>query len=134
MVKNYFYLIVGVLCILFAFTHTTYGTSAVLPALANSGMENNLVTTFTYVWHIIGVENLVLGIALIIMAFSKNLSKVTFTAWLIIVILSVRWITITGFTLAGGSSMKQIIPDTVAMFLLIALLVLGTRTRLKAKG
>ncbi len=129
MIKNYYYLIVGVLCILFAVTHTTNGTGVVLPVLFNSGMNDDLITTIIYVWHIIGVENLVIGIALIIMAFSKNLSGVSFTAWLIIAILGMRWITITVFTLTGGSPLKQIIPDTVAMFLLIALLILGTRVR-----
>lgn len=132
MVKNYFYLIVGFLCILFAVTHTLNGTATVLPVLDNVGMENSIKTTFTYVWHIIGVENLVLGIALLVMAFHNNLSKVKFTAWLIISILTVRWITISTFTILNDSNAtKRLIPDTVAVFLIIVLILFGTKVKSK---
>ncbi|MDR2382837.1 MAG: hypothetical protein LBD76_03010 [Prevotellaceae bacterium] len=132
MIKNYFYLTVGLLCILFAVTHTLNGTATVLPILDNVGMENDVKTTYKYVWHIIGVENLVLGITLLVMAFYKNLSKVKFTAWLIILILSVRWITIATFTVLNDSSaIKQLIPDTVAIFVIIVLILLGTRVKSK---
>jgi carbon starvation protein CstA len=132
MIKNYFYLTVGLLCILFAVTHTLNGTATVLPILDNVGMENDVKTTYKYVWHIIGVENLVLGIILLVMAFYKNLSKVKFTAWLIILILSVRWITIATFTILNDSNViKQLIPDTVAIFVIIVLILLGTRVKSK---
>lgn len=36
MIKNYFYLIVGVLCILFAVTHTVNGVTTTLKALDSS--------------------------------------------------------------------------------------------------
>ena len=130
MVKNYFYLIVGVLCILFAVTHTINGVTTSLEALDNSVMMGNVKTTFTYVWHIIGIENLVFGIALIIMAFQKSLSKVRFAAWLIITILTLRWIVISTFTMMNTSAgITQILPDTVAIFVVIILLVLGTRVK-----
>ena len=80
MVKNYFYLIVGVFCILFAVTHTVNGVSTTLEALENSVIGDNIKVAFTYVWHIIGIENLVIGVALLIMAFKKSLSKVRFAA------------------------------------------------------
>jgi hypothetical protein len=132
MIKNYFYLTVGLLCILFAVTHTLNGTATVLPVLDNVGMENGVKTTYKYIWHIIGVENLVLGITLLSMAFYKNLSKVKFTAWLIILILSVRWITIATFTVLNDSSaIKQLIPDTVSIFVIIVLILLGTRVKSK---
>ena len=41
MVKNYFYLIVGILCILTAVTHTLNETATVLPVLESVGMENS---------------------------------------------------------------------------------------------
>lgn len=130
MVKNYFYLIVGVLCILFAVTHTVNGVTTTLEALDNSVVGNNVKVAFTYVWHIIGIENLVFGIALIIMAFQKSLSKVRFVAWLIITILALRWIVILSFTLMNTSTeIMQIIPDTVTIFVVITLMVLGTRVR-----
>ena len=130
MIRNYFYLIVGVLCILFAVTHTVNGVNTTLAALENSVMDDSSKTAFTYVWHIIGIENLVFGIALIIMAFQKSLSKVMFAAWMIITILALRWIVISTFTMMNtGAGMMQILPDTVAIFVVIILLVLGTRVR-----
>jgi hypothetical protein len=133
MIKNYFYLTVGVLCILFAVTHTINGVTASLPALDSSVMEDNFKVAFTYVWHIIGIENLVFGIALVIMAFQKSLSKVRFAAWLIITILALRWIVITSFTLMNtDAEITQILPDTAAIFVVITLLVLGARVRDKA--
>jgi len=130
MVKNYFYLAVGVLCILFAVTHTVNGVNTTLQALDNSVIDDNVKVAFTYVWHIIGIENLLFGIALLIMAFQKSLSKVRFAAWLIIAILALRWIVISSFTLMNSSGgIMQIIPDTAAIFVVIVLLVLGTRVR-----
>jgi len=130
MVKNYFYLIVGVLCILFAVTHTLNGVSTTLQALDNSVIDDNVKVAFTYVWHIIGIENLVFGIALITMAFQKSLSKVMFATWLIIAILALRWIVISAFTLMSSSGgIMHILPDTVAILVVITLLVLGTNVR-----
>ncbi len=130
MVKNYFYLVVGVLCLLFAVTHTINGVTTTLEVLDNAAMADDVRTAFTYVWHIIGVENLVFGIVLIIMAFQKSQSKVRFAAWLIITILALRWIVISSFTLANNSGeIMQILPDTVAIFVVLVLLVLGTRVR-----
>jgi hypothetical protein len=132
MVKNYFYLIVGVLCILFAVTHTINGVTTTLQVLDNSVIDDNIKVAFTYVWHIIGVENLVFGIALLVMAFQKSLSKVRFAAWLIITILALRWIVISSFTLMNNSgNVMQIMPDTVAIVVVIVLLVLGTKVREK---
>lgn len=130
MIKNYFYLIVGVLCLLFAVTHTLNGVTTSLQILENSVIENNTKVEFTYVWHIIGIENLVFGIALLIMAFQKRMSKVKFVAWLIIIILAMRWIVITLFTLLNNSgNVMQIMPDTAAIFFVIILLLLGTKVK-----
>jgi len=130
MVSNYFYLVVGVLCILFAVTHTINGVSTTLEVLDNSVIEESAKVAFTYVWHIIGIENLAFGIALLIMAFQKGLSKVRFAAWLIVAILALRWIVISSFTLMNNSGeIMQIVPDTVAILVVIVLLVLGTRVK-----
>jgi hypothetical protein len=135
MIKNYYYLVVGVLCILFAVTHTVNGVTTALPALDNSVIDDNVKAAFTYVWHIIGIENLVFGIALLIMAFQKSLSNVRFAAWLIIAILALRWIVISYFTLMNSSGgIKQIIPDTAAIFVVIALLVIGTKVKEKVRA
>lgn len=130
MIRNYFYLIVGLLCILFAVTHTLYGVETSLSSLDNAQIDNNTKVIFTYVWHIIGIENLVFGIALLIMAFRKNLLKVKFTAWLIIMVLAMRWIVITYFTvLNNNDNFKQLIPDTIVIFVVIILLFLGTKVK-----
>jgi hypothetical protein len=135
MIKNYFYLIVGVLCLLFAVTHTLNGAATSLQILDNSVIDNNTKVVFTYVWHIIGIENLVFGIALLIMAFQKNMSKVKFVAWLIIAILLMRWVVITYFTLLNNSgSVMQSIPDTAAIFVVILLLFLGTKVKDKVSN
>ncbi len=130
MIRNYFYLIVGLLCVLFAVTHTLNGVETSLSSLDNAQIENNTKVAFTYVWHIIGIENLVFGIALLIMAFRKNLLKVKFAAWLIIAILAMRWIVITYFTILDNSrNLKQLIPDTIAIFVVILLLYLGIKVK-----
>ena len=130
MIKNYYYLVVGALCILFAVTHTLNGIAANLQLLSDSVIENSAKVAFTYVWHVIGIENLVFGIALFIMAFQKNLSRVKFTTWLIIMILAIRWIVISVFTLSNSiSNVMQLIPDTVAIFVVIALLLFGTKVK-----
>jgi hypothetical protein len=104
-----------------------------LQILSDSVIENNTKVAFTYVWHIIGIENLAFGIVLFIMAFQKNLSKVKFAAWLIIVILASRWIVMTVVTLINNSSnLMQLIPDTVAIIVVISLLLFGTKVKDKA--
>ena len=123
-------MITGLLCILFAVTHTLNGVKTSLSSLDNAQIADNTKVAFTYVWHIIGTENLVFGIALLIMAFRKNLLKVKFTAWLIIAILAMRWIVITYFTvLNNNDNLKQLIPDTIAIFVVILLLFLGTKVK-----
>ncbi len=135
MIKNYFYLIVGVLCLLFAVTHTLNGVATSLQILDNSVIDNNTKVVFTYGWHIIGIENLVFGVALLIMAFQKKMSEVKFVAWLIIVILVMRWGVITLFTLLNNSgSVMQLLPDTTAIFVVILLLFLGTKVKGKVSN
>ena len=131
MVKNYIYLVVGLLSVLSAVTHTLNGLGTALPVL-DSVIDDSTKTVFTHVWHVIGIENLVFGIALIIMAFQKNLEKVKFTAWLIIVILILRWIIIVFFTVLNDiSNVNNLLIDTVAILICVVLLVLGTRVKTK---
>jgi zinc transporter ZupT len=91
---------------------------------------DNIKVAFTYVWHIIGIENFVFGIALLIMAFQNKMSKVKFATWLIIMILAMRWIVITLFTLLSNSgNVMPLIPVTAAIFIVIVLLLLGTKVK-----
>jgi len=132
MVKNYFYLIVGLLCVLFAVTHTLNGLGTALPVLNSTTIDSSTKTIFTYIWHVIGIENLVFGIALILMAFQRKLEKVKFTALVIISILIFRWVIITLFTfLDGQSNLMDLLPDTFAIFTVVVLLLFGIRVKNK---
>jgi len=132
MIKNYYYLIVGILCVLFAFTHAWNGQITILPIFDTVPIDLNTKTVFHYVWHIITAENLIFGIALLFMAFYKDLTKVRFVAWLIAIILVARWIAILFYTmLHNKNSISQIITDTIAILILVGLLFLGTRVKNK---
>jgi len=132
MVKNYFYLIVGFLAVLFAITHTLNGLGTALPVLDGATIDGSTKTIFTYVWHVIGIENLVLGIALIIMAFQKNLEKVKFTAWVFIAILILRWVIIASITVLNDkSNIMDLLPDTLAILTVVILLLFGVRVKNK---
>jgi len=110
MKRNNYYLIIGLLIILME-----------IPRTLNSLSE---VMTF----HIIGVENFVLGLTLIVMAFQKNMEKVKFTAWLLISLLLARWGIISLFTILSGD-FTILVVDTVAIFILVALLFLGVQKK-----
>ena len=128
--KNYYYFIVGILCVLFAFTHSWNGHTAVLKVFETHPIDINTKTVFHYVWDIITIENLIFGIALLVMAFCKDLSKVRFIAYLIAIILIARWVVILFYTLQyNRGSVTQLIPDTIAIFILAGLLFLGTRVK-----
>ncbi len=130
MVKNYYYLITGVLAILFSVTHALNGQDAVLPALDVDTIATGTKTTFFYVWHIITAENLLFGGAFLVMSFHKDLSKVRFAAWVIAVLMVVRWMVIFGSTLLyDASAIKDILVDTVAIAIYVVLIVLGTRVK-----
>jgi hypothetical protein len=132
MIKNYFYLIVGILCLLFAVTHTWNGLEKILPVLDDSEIDVGTKTIFTYVWHVIAVENLVFGISLLIMAFRKNREEVKFTAWVIVALLVVRWIVITLFTVLNAEgNIMDLLPDTIAISVVVILILLGTRKKSK---
>ena len=129
-VKNYFYLIVGILCILFAGTQTWNGLQAILPALHGSNIESSITTVFTYQWYIIIAENLVFGMALLIMAFQKNGAKVKNAAWVIIAMLFVRGLATALVTmLLGISDVGNLLTSTIAISVLLVLLLLGVRVK-----
>jgi hypothetical protein len=90
MIKNYYYLIVGILSILFSFTHAWNGQTSFLPITNASDIDLESKTTIFYIWHIITFENLIFGVAFLVMSFCKDLSKVKFTAWMIALIMIFR--------------------------------------------
>jgi len=131
-VRNYYYLIAGVLAVLFAFTHAWNGQSAVLPTLDISPISVDTQTVFTYVWHIITAENLVFGIAFIFMSFQSERSKIRFAAWMIAAILIVRLMVILGVTaVVDVSGLMNSFIDSIAIVIYVALIILGTRIEKK---
>jgi hypothetical protein len=130
MVKNYFYLIAGILSVFFAGMHAWNGYTTTLAALKPNLMDMDIKTTFHYVWHVITVENLVFGISLIYMAFYYDLSKVRFAARMIILLLAMRAIVILFFIMVyNKNSAVDFIPDTITMLLIMGLLFLGIRIK-----
>ncbi|MFS0613423.1 hypothetical protein [Lederbergia ruris] len=131
-ITNFYYLIAGVLAILFAITHAWNGQSTVLPTLNIEVISLSTQTIFTYVWHIITAENLVFGIAFIFMAFQTDQSKIRFTAWLIVTILIVRLMVILGVTaVLDVVGLKDTLIDSIAIVIYVVLIILGTRMKKK---
>ena len=130
---NIIYLIVGIFNLLSAFTQTRDGLKNALNILNNSEIDNGTKIVLTYVWHIVGIENLVIGIALLIMAFIKVKENVKFTAWVIIAILIARLIVTPIFTfMKSKSGLFDILIDTIALIGMIILLFFGTILNSKA--
>ena len=129
-VKNYFYLVVGVLSILFAGSQTWNGLQTILPVLHGSNIDNSTITVLTYQWYIIIAEQLVFGIALIIMSFQKSVAKIKFAAWVITAVLFVRGIATVVVTVSQDiSHMTNFLTSTIAIFALFGLLLLGNRVK-----
>lgn len=130
MVKNYYYLVVGTLSILFSFTHEWNGQTAVFPIINVSNIDLATKTTIFYIWHIITAENFIFGMSFLAMAFYKDLSKVTFTAWLIAVIMIARWGAIFGSTLFNNKNgLIDTLTDLVVIVIYVGLIMLGTRIK-----
>lgn len=129
-VNNYYYLIVGILSVLFSFTHAQNGKTNVLPVIDRSSVDLSTKTTVFYVWHVITVENFIIGISFLGMAFNKDLSKVKFTAWFIISMMIARWgVIFRSMLLKNKTELKSIVPDLLAILLYTGLILLGIRKK-----
>lgn len=125
---NIYYLVVGILSILFSFTHAWNGQTTVLPVIDVANFDMITKTTIFYIWHIITAENLIFGVAFLVMAFYKDLSKVKFAAWMIAIIIIVRWGVIFGSTLLKNiNGITNTLIDSVAIIIFVGLIILGTR-------
>lgn len=134
-VRNYYLLIAGLLALLFAFTHAWNGHSTVLPTLDGKTVSLDTRIVFTYVWHIITVENLIFGFAFIVMSLQSEQSKIRFAAWMIVSILIFRLAVILGVTaFRDASALTDTLTDSVAIVIYIALIILGTRKKKKQYG
>lgn len=127
---NYYYIAAGLLAILFSVTHELNGEHNTIPALFSGTLDINTTTTFKYIWHIITAENLIFGIAFIIMAFYKDKKNVRFAAWLICVILVTRLLVIVGTTLKmTGGQINDLMIDIIAIVIYTAIILVGTRIK-----
>jgi hypothetical protein len=130
MIKNYYYLIVGIFSIIFSFTHAWNGQTTVLPAVNISSVDWATKTIIFYVWHILTAENLIFGLSFLTMAFYKDLSKVRFAARLIAIVMISRWGVIFGGTLFNNKNgLIDILPDLLVINIYVGLIVLGTRIK-----
>ena len=128
MIKNYYYLVVGILSMLFAFTHAWNGQTSFLPVINESDIGLSSKMTIFYVWHIITVENLIFGMSFIVMSVYKDLSKVKITAWIIAIIMVARWVVIFGSVLLKNKDgIAETLIDSIAIFVMVGLIILGTR-------
>ena len=135
MAVNVYYLIVGILSILFSFTHALNGHNTILNIIHLSNIDITSKTTICYVWHIITIENLIFGIAFLLMAFSKNQSRIKFTAWLIAIIIFARWGVIFGSTLLKNiNGITGTLTDSLAIIVFVALIILGTMKKDKIQS
>jgi uncharacterized membrane protein len=126
MIKNYYYLVAGILGIIFSITHAWNGQTTALPALDVGTITTSAKTIFFYVWHIITAENMLFGWAFIFMSVQKDLSKVRFTAWIIAILMIVRLVVIVGGTLLYyAEGLKDTLIDAVAIVIYVSLILLG---------
>lgn len=131
-IKNFYYLIAGVLAILFAVTHAWNGQSAVLPMLLVNDIAMDTRIVFRYVWHIITAENLIFGIVFIILSFQSERSKIRSAAWIIVSLLLVRLIVILGVTAYYDvSALTDTLIDSIAILIYVAFIILGIRMKKK---
>ena len=130
MIKNYYYLIVGFLSILLAFTYAWFGQTSVLSLTDASNIDIATKTAIFYTWHMSTAENLIFGIAFIIMAFYKDLSKVKFAAWLIVAIVAGHYAVFLGSTLIKNSNgLKDALSGFIALIIYVVLIILGINKR-----
>ena len=132
MIKNYYYLIVGTLLILSSLALAWKGQSSFFPITNASDFDLASKTTIFYVWHIITVENLIFGVAFIVMSVYEDLSKVKFTAWMIAVVMVARWGVILSSTLfRNKNGVTDILTESIVILVLVGLIILGIRKKRK---
>jgi uncharacterized membrane protein YdjX (TVP38/TMEM64 family) len=101
-----------------------------LPLLDTPAITQETRTTFIHIWHVITAENLVFGIAFLIMSQYKDLSKVRFTAFVIASMLVLRLIAIIGATLLyNPTGLNTTLVDSVAIVIYVVIIIFGTRVK-----
>jgi hypothetical protein len=127
---NYYFLIVGILSILFSFTHAWNGQATVLATIDASNIDLSTKTTICYVWHILTAENFIFGAAFLIMTFYEDISKVKLAAWIIAVIMIARCGVIFGFTIIKNKNgLIDTLTDLIVIIIFVGLIIIGTRRK-----
>lgn len=135
MIKNYYYLIAGILAIIFSVAHVWNGQTVVLQTLNVYPTLVDTRTMFIYVWYIISIENLVFGVAFLLMSVHRDLSKVRFTAWAIALLMVARWIVILGITfIYNAKEFGSTWMESLAFTVFISIIILGIRVKDKQSG
>jgi hypothetical protein len=130
MIKNYYYFVAGILSILFSISHAWNGQTTVLPSLHVDAITIETRTIFFYVWHIITGENMLFGVAFLMMSVNKNLSKVKFTAQVIAILMIARLIVIIGGTLFYNvNGFEKTWIDFIAIIVYVSIIIFGTRVK-----
>lgn len=134
-IRNPYYFIAGILAILFAVTHAWNGQSVELPKLDIEAVSVDTRIVFTYVWHIITAENLIFGLAFLMMSIVREPLKVNFAAGMFASILLVRLLVILGVTtILDASALGSTLLDSIAIVIYLGLLLLGIKMRNKPIG
>jgi len=99
-----------------------------LPVTKASNIDLAGKTTIFHIWQIITAENLIFGVAFIVMAVYKDAEKVKFTALLIAVIMVARLAVILGSTLfRNENGVADTLTESIVILVLVGLIILGTR-------
>jgi len=129
-IRNYYFLIVGILSVLFSVSHGWFGETTVLPLIDTSNLDLSTRTAVFYTWHMSTAENLIFGIAFFIMAFYKDATKLRFTVWMIVSIVVIRYAVFFVSTwIKNKGGMNEAIPEVVILIIYVVLMILGIRKR-----
>lgn len=83
-------MVAGIIFLVSAVTHALNGNLTLLAEMGTTTLSVGSQTILRYVWHIITAENLIFGVALLMMAFAKDQYRIRFTVWLIAKVLLTR--------------------------------------------
>jgi len=129
-IRNYYFLIVGILSVLFSVSHGWFGETSVLPLIETSNLDISSRTAVFYTWHMSTAENFIFGIVFFIMAFYKDATKLKFTVWMIISIVVIRYAVFFVSTwFKNRSGINDAIPELVILIIYVVLMILGISKR-----
>ena len=127
MIKNYFFLSAGILSLLFAFTHGYYGQLTTLSVTNAAPIDNSTKNAIFYTWHMATAENLVFFIFL---SFKTDLSKMKFAVYLIILVLTSRYMVFLGSVIfKDPSQIYNALSELLVLGVFISLMIFGLRSR-----